>query len=126
MTENESGFWTGATTGAMTGASSGAAIGMLGGPIGVGAGAVVGGLIGFAAGGILGNDSADKTRRAKIDAEKKAEAARRGALVKQMGAAQQAESLALQTSNPSAPKAASKPSAPPSAMGNNLSTSGTF
>jgi hypothetical protein len=88
---------------------------MVGGP----QGAAIGAGVGFLAGGIMGSEQADSQRRARIDAQKKAEYARRRQVMKELGAKQQADQLAVASSKPS-----SSGSAPANAAA--LSTQGTI
>jgi hypothetical protein len=90
-TQNEEGFISGGVAGAGTGAAIGAAFA----PATAGGSIAAGALIGFAIGGLAGNMQSDRARRAQVDAEKAAETARRRAIMKEFGARQQAEAIAL-------------------------------
>ena len=122
MGENEQGFLSGGMGGAATGASVGF---FAGGPVGAGVGAAVG----FLAGGIIGASQSDRGRRARIDAEKEAERARQNAIRREMGAKQQAESLAFANFKKGGSAPTSKGISADSAgfIGTNLpNSSGTF
>lgn len=129
MNENEQGFMSGGLAGAGTGAGIGAAIGAPLGGITALPAALIGAGIGFLAGGIMGNAQANSSRRAQKNAEKEAERLRRESIIKQMGAKQQADSVALAglTSNKTGGGSNSGSQSPGGFIGaNTTTTSGTF
>lgn len=95
MGENEQGFMTGAVAGMGSGAAMGAAVGSIVPGVGTAVGALAGAAIGFAAGGLIGYEQADSQRLARKEAEKQAEKARRSAIIKEMGAKEQASMMAF-------------------------------
>jgi phage tail tape-measure protein len=116
--ENEDGT----STSAVSGALSGAAIGAAGGPGGIALGALIGAL----AMGTVGNASANRQRRLKEDAAKKARLAQRSSIVKEINMKQQADAIALSKIN-EAKGGGAKTSSTPSAIGSAApTTAGTF